>query len=250
MLFNDIYQIYLTLKRLKSKIKFMNISENYNKIKDEITDLCKKSGRNPDDIKIISVSKTFPASTVQTAIDSGIEIFGENKIQEASEKIPQLHGNFKFHMIGHLQSNKSKEAVRLFDLIHSIDKISTAQKVNNEAEMISKIQSILIQVNTAGEEQKSGSDPASIFDLFESILALKNIKILGLMAMAPYTDDKIIIGNCFSKARILLEQINDRFKLQLKELSMGMSSDYKIALAEGATMIRIGSAIFGYRNYK
>jgi hypothetical protein len=228
----------------------MSIIEKYNRIKDEIEAAAEKDGRNPDDIKIISVSKTFPAETVQSAIDSGIELFGENKIQEASDKIPLLHGKFKFHMIGHLQSNKSKEAVRLFDLIHSIDKSETAKKVSIEAEKVHKIQNILIQVNTAGESQKSGSDPENLFTIFDIILPLKNIKIIGLMAMAPFTDDKIIIGNCFSKARKLLEQINDRYNIKLKELSMGMSSDYKIAIAEGATMVRIGSAIFGYRNYK
>jgi pyridoxal phosphate enzyme (YggS family) len=153
-------------------------------------------------------------------------------------------------MIGHLQSNKSKDAVHLFDLIHSIDKEETAKKVNIEAEKVNKIQNILIQVNTAGESQKSGCDPENLIKIFNSILPLKNIKILGLMAIAPFTDDEIIIGNCFSKARKLLEQINDTCNIQLKELSMGMSSDYKIALAEGATMVRIGSAIFGNRNYK
>ena len=228
----------------------MSIIENYNRIKDEIAAAAEKYKRNPDDIKIISVSKTFSSETVQAAIDSGLELFGENKIQEASEKIPLLNGKFKFHMIGHLQSNKSKEAVRLFDLIHSIDKAETAKKVSTEGLKINKIQNILIQVNTAGESQKSGSDPENLIQLFENILPLQNIKILGLMAIAPYTDDEIIIGNCFSKARKLLEEINDRFHIQLKELSMGMSSDYKIAIAEGATMVRIGSAIFGNRNYK
>jgi len=227
----------------------MDIIENYIKIQKQVTETALSCGRNPEDIQIIAVSKTFPIETVQQAIDSGITIFGENKIQEAKRKIPELKGKFNIHMIGHLQSNKAKDAVKLFDLIHSIDKLSTAEKLNTEAEKAGKIQKILIQVNTSGETSKSGMTEQEVLNIITEFADLDNVEVLGLMAMAPYTDNLKIIRESFSSARILLEKINNKTGLGLKELSMGMSSDYKTAIEEGSTMVRIGSAIFGERNY-
>lgn len=226
----------------------MRIRDNYNKIEYEINDIIQSTGRT-DTVRIIAVSKNFSAETVQEAIDSGITLFGENRIQEAKTKIPALTGEFTFHMIGHLQSNKAKEAVQLFDIIHSIDKLSTAQKVNSEAEKLNKVQKILIQVNVSGEESKSGVTAAEAPGLIKELKDLKNIQVLGLMTIGPFTDNKDIIRNVFKNTRELLHKINSIPGISLTELSMGMSSDYTIAVEEGATMVRIGSAIFGERQY-
>jgi PLP dependent protein len=225
----------------------MSIIENYNRILDEIHGIAASCGRNPEEIKIITVSKTFDGTVVQSAIDAGIKLFGENKVQEARTKIPVLKGDFIFHMIGHLQSNKAKDAVRMFDMIHSIDSISTAAKVDIEAGGAGKTQKVLIQVNASGENSKSGVSPSSAVELAKDIIGLKNLDLGGLMTMAPFTEDRELIRSSFRKTRETLELINGALNLKLRELSMGMSSDYRIAVEEGATLVRIGTAIFGHR---
>ncbi|HOP64092.1 MAG TPA: YggS family pyridoxal phosphate-dependent enzyme [Spirochaetota bacterium] len=228
----------------------MTIIDNYRRIENEIRERAIKTGRDPEEIKIISVSKTFPYSDIQEAIDSGITLFGENKVQEANEKIPRLKGDFTFHMIGHLQTNKAKDAVRLFDLIHSVDKAETALKINNEALKNGKIQRVLIQIKTSDESTKSGILPENAVELAENILGLENIKLEGIMSIGPLTDDKNLTRKSFIETADTLTEINRSLSLDLKELSMGMSGDYLIAVEEGATMIRIGTAIFGKRSYQ
>lgn len=227
----------------------MNIYENFINIKKEIESTALKAGRNPSEIEVIAVSKTFPASVIQEAIDSGIILFGENKLQEALSKIPELNGDFVFHFVGHLQSNKARDAVKYFNLIHSIDKLSTAQKVNKEAEKIDKFQKILVQVNTSGEETKSGIQPSMALNLCKDIMELKNIFLQGLMTVGPLTDNTDRIRSSFKLLKDLLQEINLKLGTNLTELSMGMSSDFPIAVEEGATMLRIGSIIFGKRSY-
>jgi len=226
----------------------MGIIENYKRIESEIAAIAASSGRNPPGPRIICVSKTFGEPIVQKAIEAGIRVFGENKVQEAKRKIPNLKGDFIFHMIGHLQSNKARDAVLLFDLIHSIDKNDTAAAVDREAGKLGKRQKVLIQVNTSAEVSKSGTDPADALDLVKYILDMKNLDLRGLMTMAPFTDNEIIIRETFRAARELMESINFSLGICLDELSMGMSSDYRIAVEEGATMVRIGTAIFGHRD--
>lgn len=226
----------------------MSTIDNYRKIHDEINNIALSIGRNPEQIQIIAVSKTFPSNIIQEAINSGIRIFGENKVQEAKTKSRELTGDFVLHLVGHLQSNKAKDAVGLFEVIHSIDKISTAQKVNFEAEKINKIQKILVQVNTSGEDTKNGVTPDSAAGLCREIKALKNMELEGLMTIGPLTENKNETRRSFRELKNLLTIINTESGLNMKELSMGMSSDYTIALEEGATMLRIGSAIFGQRN--
>lgn len=228
---------------------FMTIIDNYKRICDEISEKALKAGRRPGEIRIISVSKTFPYTDVQEAIDSGITLFGENKVQEARDKIPHLHGDFVFHMIGHLQSNKAKDAVKLFDLIHSIDKEETARKVNDEAAKLNKIQRVLIQVKTSDESTKSGISPEGAARLAEYILSLENLKLEGVMSIGPLTDDAVLTRKSFIETADTLRRINMSLSLDLKELSMGMSGDYLMAVEEGSTMVRIGTAIFGIRSY-
>lgn len=225
----------------------MSIIENYNCIVDEIKMIALKAGRNPDHITLIAVSKTFTPEIIQQAIDGGITIFGENRVQEAKAKIPQLKGNFTFHLVGHLQSNKAKDAVKLFECIHSIDKLSTAIEVDKEAKKINKIQNILIEVNTSGEPSKFGVEPDKALELCKGILDLQNLNCLGLMTVGPLTEDHNRIREAFKTLRLLIEDINRSLGISLKELSMGMSGDFDIAIEEGATMVRIGTAIFGQR---
>lgn len=226
----------------------MSVIDNYTAIEKEIAAIAAASGRDPGGIRIVAVSKTFDESVIQEAIDSGIRVFGENKVQEARRKIPGLRGDFTFHMVGHLQSNKAREAVQLFDLIHSIDKADTAAAVDREAGRIGKMQKVLVQVNTSGEESKSGIGLTSARELVARVTDLKNLDLLGFMTMAPFTDDEGVIRQSFRAARGLMEEINGSLGLALAELSMGMSSDYRIAVEEGATLVRIGTAIFGHRN--
>ena len=227
----------------------MTIIDNYNRIKNVINETALKCGRNPDDIKIISVSKTFGAPIIQDAINSGIKIFGENKVQEAGEKFPALTGDFELHMIGHLQSNKVTEAIRLFEVIHSIDKMSTAVKLNTEAGKTGKIQRILLQLKTTDETTKHGADSEEIIQIAEEITSLKNLKLEGLMSIGPNSTDNIQIQKSFIETAKTLDIINNSFGFNLTELSMGMSGDYTVAIKEGATIVRIGSAIFGNRKY-
>lgn len=225
----------------------ISVREAYECVVQEIVNAALRVGRNSNEVKIVAVSKSIPLEIIQEAIDSGITIFGENRVQEAASKIPHLRGNFSFHMVGHLQSNKSKDAVRLFELIHSIDKLSTAQRVDAEAAKIGKCQKILVQVNTSGEITKSGISPNEAEALCKSILECGNLELCGLMTIAPLTDDKKAIRKSFRMLRNLRDSINHSLGINLTELSMGMSSDFDIAVEEGATIVRIGTRIFGRR---
>jgi PLP dependent protein len=227
----------------------MSIIDNYRQIQDLINTTALSCGRDPSSIRIVAVSKTFPVSDINEAIRDGITLFGENRIQEAREKIPNVVGTADFHLIGHLQSNKAKEAVKFFSMIHSIDKAETAQKIDREAQLIGKVQNVLIQVNTSGEETKSGVSPDDVFALFEKISGLQNLRPSGLMTIGPLTDNRESIQKAFARLAELKERLNAQFGLGLTELSMGMSGDYEIAVKEGATLVRIGSAIFGKRSY-
>ena len=227
----------------------MGICENYNAIRADVDRSARACGRDPESVTVIAVSKTFPASDINEAIRGGIRVFGESRLQETKEKLPLLEGEFSLHLIGHLQSNKAKDAVRIFDLIHSIDKESTAEKVSIEAAAIGKVQKILIQVNTSGEASKSGCAPSEAAELCEKISRLQNIRVEGLMTIGPNVDTVESVKQSFSLLRTLRDRMRDRTGLALTELSMGMSGDYAIAVEEGATLLRIGSAIFGNRTY-
>ncbi len=227
----------------------MNYFQNYSHIRNRIDDRARAAGRDPEDIRIVAVSKTFPPEAVQAAIDQGIKLFGENKVQEAKGKIPALSGDFSFHLVGHLQSNKARDAVRLFDLIHSIDKESTARRVGEEAAKIGKTQKVLIQVNTSDEDTKSGIDPSGAFGLCREVASVAGIDLLGLMTIGPLEGDESAVRASFAMLREIRDNIAMRLGAPLGELSMGMSGDYLTAVDEGATLVRIGSAIFGERSY-
>ena len=232
------------------------LSQNYNSIRDNVNYLATRYNRNPSDIKILAVSKTQNHHTILKGIAAGIPIFAESFAQEFRDKYSELT-NFttnniqcEFHFIGHLQSNKVKYVVPHTSTIHTIDSLSNAKEVSKQALKFNKTINILIQINTSAEPNKSGILPESARTLSKEILLLPNINLLGLMTIGTFSEDEIIIRKEFSMLRESLLDLNKALGINLSELSMGMSHDYDIAIQEQATMIRIGTAIFGERKRK
>ncbi len=224
--------------------------EHVEKIFNSIKNTAIACGRNPETIKLIAVSKTVSADRIKHAIQSGITSLGENYIQEAVEKIEALSSeSVAWHFIGHLQSNKAREAVKRFDVIHTVDRLKLAKTLNREARKINKIQKILIQVNIGRETTKSGIPAEEAESLVEAVSHLDNLLIQGLMALPPYFDDPERVRPCFRALRELRDRIRSKNipRVHMDELSMGMSGDYPVAIEEGATLVRIGTAIFGRR---
>jgi pyridoxal phosphate enzyme (YggS family) len=201
---------------------------------------CARAGRAPEDVKLVAVSKTFPASDVEHVIAAGIADVGENKVQEARDKKPAVAGNTRWHLIGHLQSNKAKDAVRLFDLIQTVDSVELAEKIARAADTAGKRQDLLLQVNIGRESQKSGAQPEEVAELVRRIGGLPSIRLSGLMAIPPAGEAE----DARPHFRALRAMRDD---LGLAELSMGMTDDFEIAIEEGATIVRVGRAIFGSR---
>lgn len=226
------------------------IKENIEKIHIEINKAALKSDKGQN-VTLICVSKTKPVEMVLEAYNAGERVFGENKVQEICEKAPVMPKDAKWHMIGHLQKNKVRKAVQFSDIIHSVDSIELAECIDKEANRIEKIQDILLELNIASEESKYGLDEIGLKDILRPLSELNNIRLRGLMCVAPYTDMPEENRKYFRKMRELLEYINSTkfFDEQLNILSMGMSNDFKIAIEEGATHVRIGTSIFGERNY-
>ncbi len=228
-----------------------SIQQNFETIKQTIEAKAQECGRDPEGIRIIAVSKTRSAQTVKDAVNAGVEIFGENYIQEAVQKIEALENRpVSWHFIGHLQSNKAKHAVPAFDLIHTVDRIKLAKEINRQAEKNGKIQEILIQVNIAGEDTKSGTDKQNVLSLAKETGQMTHLSVKGLMCMPPFFDEPEKARPYFRELGELKEQINKAgiSGVFLTELSMGMSGDYEVAVEEGATLVRIGTNIFGKRN--
>ncbi len=209
------------------------------------------SGRNPETVRLVSVSKTIPAETVKKAIDAGANTLGENYIQEAKTKFNDLISYpVSWHFIGHLQTNKAKYAVRIFDLIHSVDSFKLALELDKQAGKTGKIQDILIQVNVAGESSKSGASVQNTLNLVKEISILDNLAIKGLMTMPPFFNVPEKVRPFFKDLRNLRDSIRKEEiqNVVMDELSMGMTGDFEAAIEEGATLVRIGTAIFGERN--
>ena len=206
--------------------------------------------RDPKSIRLVAATKTVPADRIRVAIRAGIRDVGENYVQEAREKIESLKDEeVSWHFIGRLQTNKAKYAVRMFDLIHSVDSLKLANELNKRAAKIEKVQKILIQVNISGEKTKSGIETERAIDLVRQIAALGNIAICGLMTLPPYFNAPEKVRPYFKSLKILQERIRDADipNVGMDELSMGMSGDFETAIEEGATIVRIGTAIFGER---
>jgi pyridoxal phosphate enzyme (YggS family) len=226
------------------------ITDNILKLKEKIDNLCAKLNR--DKIRLVAVTKTVPVELIIEAINSGITEIGENRVQEAEKKFSNLNvsSNIIKHFIGHLQTNKVKKAVSLFDLIQSVDSIHLAQEIDKQAKKINKIQNCLIEVKISEEKTKFGYNPDKISELVSNLLELKNIKLCGLMTIAPYFDNPENTRPYFKQMKKIFDKIRDEFKVLSSDfniLSMGMTDDFYIAIEEGANMVRIGRAIFGER---
>lgn len=224
------------------------IQLNISTIKKRIYQAAKGCGRNPDEVRLVAVGKTQKSNNIVHAITGGADIIGENYIQEAREKFDTLyHLDTQWHFIGHLQSNKAKYAVRIFDLIHSVDSLKLAQALDKSAYKAGKQQHILLQVNISGESTKSGVGDEQAIALVQSILALDNLKIRGLMTMPPFFDAPEKARPYFRDLRNLRDRMENQLRIGLPDLSMGMTGDFEVAIEEGATMVRIGTALFGAR---
>jgi pyridoxal phosphate enzyme (YggS family) len=225
------------------------IAENLRRVKESIEKKCSEVNRNPAEITIIAVSKNFSVNDINTVFDGGIKNFGENKAQELMRKYNELGNKIIWHFIGNLQRNKVRFAVEASEYIHSVDSLLLAMEINKRAEKLNKIQKILLEIKTSDEETKSGlADESEISDLAEYCKEYPNLDLVGLMTMAPFTDDEKKIRGSFQSLRNLRDELNGQ-GINMKELSMGMTNDFLIAVEEGATMLRIGTAIFGERKY-
>jgi pyridoxal phosphate enzyme (YggS family) len=224
------------------------ISSNIDAIKHRITEAARRAGRDPLTIKLMAVTKTVEPERISKAIDAGLTMLGENYVQEAKDKIAIIGDAAQWHMIGHLQTNKAKYAVKLFNFVHSVDRLELAQELDKRAGQINRKLNVLIEVNS-GEESKSGIEKTQALELVRQVAVLPNLAIRGLMTMAPYSDDPENSRPYFKALRELRDDINhaDIAAVRMEELSMGMTDDFEVAIEEGATIIRVGRAIFGKR---
>lgn len=227
------------------------IRENLKIVQTEIQAACSRAGRDPSQVTLIAVSKTKPVSALKEAYDAGIRDFGENKVQELMEKQPQLPADIRWHMIGHLQRNKVKYIIGKVALIHSVDSLRLAEEISRESQHKGVETDILIEVNVSGEESKYGISPMEALELIEKIAKLPGIHVKGLMTIAPYTEVAEKNRPYFDKLVQLSVDITEKNidNVSMNVLSMGMTGDYSIALEEGATYIRVGTGIFGERDY-
>jgi pyridoxal phosphate enzyme (YggS family) len=216
------------------------------RLQENIAAAAKRAGRDPAGIELVAVSKTQPVENIQQALRAGLLHFGENKVQEARGKIESI-GRGVWHLVGHLQTNKVRDAVRLFDSIDSVDRLELAEEIARRAEVVGKVQNVLLQVNIAGESAKFGCAPGSARALAEAINALPRLALHGLMTIAPYSPEPEKSRPHFAGLRRLRDSIQVETGLHLPVLSMGMSGDYAVAIEEGSTSVRIGTALFGER---
>jgi pyridoxal phosphate enzyme (YggS family) len=226
----------------------MGLAENLEQIEKRIHAACERVGRTRDSVMLLAVSKTHPPETIREATNLGLTFFGENKIQEAKAKIPNSPGKARWHFIGHLQSNKCRDAVELFEMIQGVDSLAIAQEINKRAEQLAKTIPILLEINVAGEGSKFGYKPEQMLAELEALNALPRLEIHGLMAIPPYTPVPEKARPYFQKLREFKQQAESALGAPLPHLSMGMSGDFEVAIEEGATIVRIGTALFGERS--
>lgn len=223
------------------------IAANLEAVRDRISAAARRAGRDPASVRLVAVSKTHPADAVIRAVAAGQGVFGESRVQEAREKIPACPAGLEWHFIGHLQKNKVRQALPLFSFFHSIDSTSLAQAIDRIAGETGKAVEGLIEVNVSGEQTKHGFTPDSLRTDFLSLAKLPGLRIRGLMTMAPYSENPEEARPFFRALRALRDELQNSHGLALPELSVGMSGDYEPAIEEGATLVRVGSSIFGAR---
>ncbi|MEE9935009.1 MAG: YggS family pyridoxal phosphate-dependent enzyme [Deltaproteobacteria bacterium] len=225
------------------------IADNIRTIRNRMAAAAARAGRDPAGIRLMAVSKTVEPERIRQAIDAGIGLLGENYVQEAREKIPAVGQAVQWHMIGHLQTNKVKYVVTLFDWIHSVDRLELAQELSRRAGQHGRVLNVLIEINVSGEASKNGARPADVLELARQVAALPNLSVRGLMTMPPYSDDPENSRPYFVALRRLRDELAAAALpgVAMAELSMGMTDDFEVAIEEGATIIRVGRAIFGER---
>jgi PLP dependent protein len=225
----------------------MDLAANLDNVRQRIAAACARAGRNPDSVTLLAVTKGQPPEVVREAAQAGLMLFGENKVQEAKAKIPLCPGRLRWQMIGHLQSNKCRDAVELFEMIQSVDSLHLAEEINQRAEQAAKRMPILLEVNIAGEASKSGYKPERLLADLAQVNALPRVEIHGLMTVPPWTPEAERVRPMFQKLRALKEQCEQLLGAPLPHLSMGMTGDFEVAIEEGATIVRVGTALFGER---
>jgi pyridoxal phosphate enzyme (YggS family) len=225
------------------------ITRNIEMVRQRVLSRCLSIGRDASEITVVGITKTFPAEAASEAVRAGLTDLGENKVQEALEKIPKVRpGPAIWHLVGHLQKNKAGKAVDIFDCIQSVDSIELARLISEKAGRINKVMPIYLQVNSSGEMQKSGFEPTEILKVIEELKSLSSLALRGLMTIGPFTNDLKKIERSFELTRKLFERIRGMVGGDFDRLSMGMSGDYELALDYGANVLRIGTAIFGHRD--
>ena len=228
-----------------------SIAENLERVREQIALAAANANRSVDDVGLVAISKTHDAEKVREAIEAGQTLFGESRVQEARVKIPELPSNVRWHFVGHLQKNKIRHALPLFELIHSVDSLALAQDINRIAEENGLHPRVLLEVNVAGEGSKFGFKPETLRAEMEGLLGFSRLSILGLMCIPPIADDEAEASRkYFVQLRELRDRLQTEFHVDLAQLSMGMTQDFPIAIEEGATLVRVGTAIFGERSKK
>src|SRR5438874_10112968 len=226
----------------------MGITENLERVRERIMQAAVKAGRSTSDIELVAITKTHPAEKVREALGTGQTLFGESRVQEARAKIPELPSNLRWHFVGHLQKNKIRHALPLFEMIHSVDSLALAQEMNRIAEEEEMRPRVLLEINVAGEGSKFGFAPDKLREQMEALLALPRLSVLGLMTIPPLGEEPEASRKYFVQLRELRDRLQTEFRVDLAQLSMGMTQDYAVAVEEGATLVRVGTAIFGERS--
>jgi len=225
----------------------MDLSGNLHHVQERMAAACGRAGRDPGSVKLLAVTKTQPPEVVRQAAELGLALFGENKVQEAKAKIPLCPSRLRWHMIGHLQTNKCRDAVELFEMIQGVDSLHVAQELNKRAEQAARRMPILLEVNIVGEGSKFGYKPDQLLSELETLNSLPRLEIHGLMTIPPWTPLPERVRPAFRRLRELKTDCEQVLGAPLPELSMGMTGDFEVAIEEGATMVRIGTALFGER---
>lgn len=227
--------------------EFVSFAENLNSIRQRVKAACDRCDREPNSVTLLAVTKSQPPEIVAAAAEAGLNFFGENKIQEAKAKIPLCPGKLRWHFIGHLQSNKVRDAVELFEMIQSVDSLNLAKEISKRCEQASKTMPVLLEVNVAGEASKFGCKPEQLLAELKEMRALPRLEIRGLMAVPPWSSEPEKARPHFRQLRELKARCEQVVGVPLPHLSMGMSGDFETAIEEGATIVRIGTALFGQR---
>lgn len=229
----------------------MSIENNISSVRTRIENACRRAGRTKDDVKLIAVTKTVNADRIMEAISCGIDAIGENKVQEIVDKFPRIGQNVEWHMIGHLQTNKVKYIADKVNMIHSLDSLKLAQEIDKRFEAYGRIIDVLVEINIGREESKHGIDQDELIEFINAVRLYKNINICGLMAVAPAFENPESARPYFRKMKELFDDVKHRNieNVNMKYLSMGMTNDFEVAIEEGSNIVRIGSGIFGPRNY-